>query len=62
MTLGDQGVAVSVSSFAEVVDEACKQLMDIQIKHSIRRISQMEERLSCLEQELDAFLSLKAEN
>ncbi|MDR0503729.1 MAG: hypothetical protein LBH16_10470 [Treponema sp.] len=60
MTFGDQGVAVSVPSFAEVVDEACKQLMDRQIKYSIRRISQMEERLTGLEQELDAFLREKS--
>jgi len=47
----------NLSSFSEVVDEACEKLMDRQIKHSIKRIQRMEERLTCLERELDAFLS-----
>jgi len=45
-----------ISSFSEVVDEACEKLMDRQIKHSIKRIQRMEERLTCLERELDDFL------
>ena len=57
MTLGEKPAAVSgVSSFSEVVDEACGRLMDSQIKYSIRRIQYMEERLTGLEQELNEFL------
>jgi len=47
------------SNFSDVVDNACKGLLDRHIKHSIRRIQDMEERLSALEQELDAFLHQK---
>jgi len=47
------------STFSDVVNSACKKLMDRQIKFSIQRIIKMEEQLSCMEQELDAFLCLK---
>jgi len=40
-----------------MVDRACEQLMDRQIKYSIRRIQSMDERLATLEKELDDFLS-----
>ena len=57
MTFGEKSAIVSdISSFTEVVDEACEKLMDRQIKCSIRRIQKMRERLTILEQELDAFL------
>ena len=57
MVLGEKPVAVSDrSSFSEVVDEACERLMERQIKYSIRRIQEMEDRLSELERELDDFL------
>jgi len=60
MTLGEKQAAVSgIYSFGDVVDEACERLMDRQIKYSIRRIQEMEERLSGLERELDDFLFKK---
>ena len=46
-------------TFNEVVEKACEDLMDCQIKYSIRRIQEMENCLCDLEQELDAFLKLK---
>jgi len=46
-------------SFSDVVNEACEKLMNRQIKHSIRRIQKMEERLCSLEKELDDFLLQK---
>jgi len=60
MTLGEKPAAVSgIYSFSDVVDEACEKLLDRQIKYSIRRIQEMEECLSGLEQELDDFLFKK---
>ncbi|MDR1837974.1 MAG: hypothetical protein LBQ93_00105 [Treponema sp.] len=49
----------NVYSFSDVVDETCKKLMDQQIKYSIRRIQEMDERLAGLEKELDNFLLQK---
>jgi len=46
-------------AFSDVVDQACEKLMDRQIKYSIRRIREMEERLCNLERELDDFLFTK---
>jgi transposase len=58
MTYGKKPASVSdVYTFSEVVDRACEQLMDRQIKYSIRRIQVMDERLAELEKELDDFLS-----
>jgi len=58
MTYGKKSASVSdVYSFSEVVDKACEQLMDRQIRYSIRRIQIMDERLAELEKELDDFLS-----
>jgi len=48
-----------IYSFSEVVDSACEKLMDRQIKYSIRRIREMDERLCLMERELDEFLSKK---
>jgi len=60
MTLGKKGaVSPEVYTFSEVVDEACNKLMDRQIKHSIRRLADMDERLAAIERELDEFLSQK---
>jgi hypothetical protein len=60
MTYGKKPAAVSdVYTFSDVVDRACEQLMDRQIKHSIRRIQVMDERLAALEKELDDFLLQK---
>jgi len=60
MTYGKKPAAVSdVYAFSDVVDRACEQLMDRQIKYSIRRIQSMDERLALLEKELDDFLLQK---
>ena len=63
MTLGERSAPDQVKrppsgvyAFSEVVDKACEGLMDRQIKFSIRRIQEMEERLCDLERELDMFL------
>ena len=57
MAISEKNAAISgVSLFGEVVEEACERLMDRQIKYSIRRLQEMENRLSSLERELDAFL------
>ena len=58
MTYGKKPAAVTDEyTFSEVVDRACEQLMDRQIKYSIRRIQVMDERLAQIEKELDDFLS-----
>lgn len=65
MTLGEKSAALAqagssgVCAFSDVVDSACERLMDRQIKFSIMRIREMEERLSGLERELDSFLFQK---
>ena len=57
MAISEKNTAISgVSLFGEVVDKTCERLMDRQIKYSIRRLQEMENRLSSLELELDAFL------
>jgi len=57
MTYGKKPAAVSEAyTFSDVVDRACEQLMDRQIKYSIRRIQSMDERLAAIEKELDDFL------
>jgi len=58
MIFGEKPAVVSpIISFNDVVDEACEKLMERQIKYSIRRIQEMEERLFSIERELDDFLS-----
>ena len=57
-----QAESSGICDFSDVVDKACKGLMDRQIKYSIRRIQEMEALLSGLENELDAFLELRMEN
>jgi len=75
MTLGERSAAVTGGdpasreqqkmpesgfyAFSDVVDQACEKLMDRQIKYSIRRIREMEERLCELERDLDDFLFSK---
>ena len=60
MNSGEKPVSISMdSSFSSVVDETCQRLMDKQIQYSIRRIQEMADRLSVLEQELDTFLISK---
>jgi len=53
---GKTAAATDVYTFSNVVDEACDKLLDKQIKNSIRRITEMEERLAIMERELDDFL------
>jgi len=60
MIFGEKSAAVTdIDDFSDVVDSACEKLMDRQIKYSIRRIQEMEERLCELERELDDFLFQK---
>jgi hypothetical protein len=60
MTVNEKPAAApGVCSFNNMVDETCDKLMDKQIKHSIRRIVEMEERLESLEKELDEFILQK---
>ncbi|MCL2196400.1 MAG: hypothetical protein FWB77_02165 [Treponema sp.] len=62
MTLGKKSAAMTdVYEFSDIVDKACEGLKDRQIKYSIRRIHEMEEKLSGLERELDAFINGKME-
>jgi hypothetical protein len=57
MTINEKSAAVSgIISFNDLLDETCEKLMDKQIKNSIRRILEMEERLANMEKELDEFL------
>jgi len=46
-------------AFSDVVDNACEELMDRQVKYSIRRIREMEDQLCKLERELNDFLISK---
>jgi hypothetical protein len=69
MTLGEKPAALTgpdqskcsdgAYSFNELVDSACERLMESQIKYSIRRIREMDERLCRMESELDEFLFKK---
>jgi hypothetical protein len=60
MTFGENPVIISKdASFEMVLDDACERLMDRQIQYSLRRIRELEDRLRCLEQELDEFLLQK---
>ena len=46
-------------SFTEVVDKAIDELMECKINYSIRRISELENSVDLLMQELDDFLKMK---
>jgi hypothetical protein len=46
-------------SFETVLDQTCELLWDRKIQHSIRRIRDMEQRLSELERDLDALTLLE---
>jgi len=69
MILGEKSAALTgpdnskctegIYSFSEVVDSTCERLMEKQIKYSIRRIREMDERLGLIERELDEFLFKK---
>ena len=45
------------TSFETVLDTTCERLQEKQVQHSIRRISEMEEKLKGLEKDLDEFLA-----
>ena len=45
-------------TFTDVVDKACEELMERQVIYSLRRIKELKDCLSGLEQELDDFLSV----
>jgi len=65
MTLREKSTAVKeagIVDFSDVVDKACDKLMDRHILHSIRRLQEMEDCLSDLEQELDSFLQTRDRN
>jgi hypothetical protein len=60
MTINEKTAAIpGVYTFNDLVDETCGKLMDKQIKHSLRRIMEMEERLESIEKELDEFILQK---
>jgi len=69
MILGEKSAALTgpenlkctegIYSFSEVVDSTCERLMEKQIKYTIRRILEMDERLCLIERELDEFLFKK---
>jgi len=69
MILGEKSAALTgpentrcaegIYSFSEVVDSTCERLMEKQIKYTIRRILEMDERLGLIERELDEFLFKK---
>jgi hypothetical protein len=55
--LSDGAAALpDTSSFKEVVDETCNQLWDRRVRHSIRRIRELEDALATLELELDMMI------
>ena len=63
MSFSEKQIDVSVaSSFSDLVDDTCEQLMDRRIQYSIRRIGEMENLLNVLEQELNQFLFAKNRN
>jgi len=55
-------VADGEYTFNEVVDRACEELQECQMKYSIRRIQEMEDFLVCIERELDDFLNTRAKS
>ncbi|MCL2180684.1 MAG: hypothetical protein FWB83_06105 [Treponema sp.] len=50
------GAATGLFTFSDIVDRACEGLKERQIKFSIKRIQEMEEILSSLEEELTLFI------
>jgi hypothetical protein len=50
---------ITLPTFEAVLDSACEGLQEKKVRYSLRRISEMEESLLCLERELDAFLREK---
>jgi hypothetical protein len=61
MAIGEKSTTISgVRTFSDVVEKACEGLKNQQIKYSIQRIQEMEEYLSAMELELDAFIASAA--
>jgi hypothetical protein len=50
------------SFFETLLDDTCSRLHDLQVRHSIKRIDELEIILNGLETELDALIPLAAEN
>jgi hypothetical protein len=44
------------TTFETVVDQTCKILEEKQVQYSLRRLSEFDYRLECLERELDFFI------
>jgi hypothetical protein len=63
MTSGEKPVIISdAPSFETVLDETCERLWDRQVQYSIQRIHELEDHLTGMERELDAFLLQKDRN
>jgi hypothetical protein len=57
MKFGENPVTLSGdASFAEVLDETFDRLWEWKVRYSIRRIQDMDERLTDLERELDGLV------
>ena len=56
---GQQTVSMSKLAFDTLLNETCERLLDRQVKYSIQRIYELEERLNILERELDEFIRNK---
>jgi hypothetical protein len=50
------------SFFETLLDDTCSRLHDMQVRHSIRRLGELEIILDSLEAELEALIPLAAEN
>jgi len=53
---GGESVGTEEYTFTDVVDKACSELEERQIRYSIRRIQELDDCLCRLEHELDEFL------
>ena len=56
-TARQQAALYADLSFDSILDETCERLLDRQVKYTIQRIREMEQRLDTLARELDDFLS-----
>ncbi|MCL2557467.1 MAG: hypothetical protein FWE09_03220 [Treponema sp.] len=52
----EKTVARGGVAFDSLLDETCERLLDMQIRHSIRRMRELELRLAGLEDELNDFI------
>jgi hypothetical protein len=63
MASGEKPAVIkNTSPFEEVLDDVCGKLKDRQVRNSILRIHDMEDRLTALEEELGVFLLQKDTN